>query len=418
MLALATAQQPTPPATTVRPIAATTPAAPAAAPLAPPSPDLPGLPPVSTQLAHVAVDSPALRKARTEYDAAAAALAERQGQRIMLALQRSDLEARSARLDTERAAALARAEGARARLDEVDGALSELAVNLFVTGGAERRIDAALTAEQPSVNDEDRRQVLGAASLDVLLAERAAYQARFEEATARAEATAAELGDVRTELARLTEAAPAAVEAEVAAAPAVATERVAYERARALARVDGVDFPLVALDAYHRAAGSIGLFEPACGVQWWAIAGISRVEGQHGTFGGAELDVLGNPTKLIIGIQLNGTNNTAVVGDSDGGALDGDPAFDRAVGPMQFIPQTWFRWAADGNGDGVATPFNLYDATLATARYLCASSGGLASDDGLRQAYFSYNHSLEYVERVLSFARGYERSLDLADRGN
>ena len=32
---------------------------------------------------------------------------------------------------------------------------------------------------------------------------------------------------------------------------------------------------------------------------------------------------------------------------------------------MQFIPSTWSRYAADGNGDGVADPQNLYDAAHA-----------------------------------------------------
>jgi membrane-bound lytic murein transglycosylase B len=139
------------------------------------------------------------------------------------------------------------------------------------------------------------------------------------------------------------------------------------------------------------------------------------VEGRHGAYGGAVLDERGDPSKRIIGIQLNGTRSTRVVADSDGGTLDGDPVYDRAVGPMQFIPQTWSRFAADGNADGVATPFNLYDATLAAARYLCGASTGLGADPGLRAAYFSYNHSDAYVEHVLSFARRYERTIGVAE---
>jgi membrane-bound lytic murein transglycosylase B len=208
---------------------------------------------------------------------------------------------------------------------------------------------------------------------------------------------------------------PATADDELAAAPPVATERVSYESARVLATVKGVDFPLVALDAYFRAAATSAEHDPACGVQWWAIAGISRVEGHHGSYGGAVLDDVGDSMPRIIGIQLNGTNQTQVVPDTDGGALDGDPAYDRAIGPMQFIPQTWATFAADGNDDGSATPFNLYDATLAAAHYLCRASGGLAAEPGLRAAYFSYNHSDAYVARVLTFARLYERSVDLTD---
>jgi membrane-bound lytic murein transglycosylase B len=153
----------------------------------------------------------------------------------------------------------------------------------------------------------------------------------------------------------------------------------------------------------------MSFFEPECAVPWWAIAAISRVEGRHGTYGGSVLDQLGWATPDIIGIQLNGQRNTRVIGDTDGGMLDHDPAYDRAVGPMQFIPSTGRRVAADGNFDQQANPHNLYDATLAAAAYLCRASSGLASEEGLRRAYFSYNHSLAYVENVLRWARSYEQ---------
>ncbi|WP_425274969.1 lytic murein transglycosylase [Streptomyces monomycini] len=39
---------------------------------------------------------------------------------------------------------------------------------------------------------------------------------------------------------------------------------------------------------------------------------------------------------------------------------------------MQFIPSTWGSWGADGDGDGVKDPNNMFDAALGTARYLCA----------------------------------------------
>ena len=104
-----------------------------------------------------------------------------------------------------------------------------------------------------------------------------------------------------------------------------------------------------------------------------------------------------------------------MVGDTDGGTLDGDASYDRAVGPMQFIPQTWRRFEADGNEDGTTSPFNLYDATLAAATYLCTASSGLDADPGLRTAYFSYNHSLLYVDSVLGYARLYERSIDVPE---
>ena len=64
-------------------------------------------------------------------------------------------------------------------------------------------------------------------------------------------------------------------------------------------------------------------------------------------------------------------NGFAVIVDTDDGALDGNPRWDRAVGPMQFIPGTWVSWDNDGNGDGVIDPHNMYDATRSAAAYLC-----------------------------------------------
>jgi membrane-bound lytic murein transglycosylase B len=388
-------------------------AAAAAGALAPPSPDLPGLPDTSIELARVPVTSADFDDAAARYGEVDASHSEARARRNDLDRTTSVLQGRVRELAGVRASAQARIAGLTARLDAIDGAVQELAVAAFVAGGEDERLNTALVSETPAISEGDRRDVLGGLTMDVLLAERAAYRARIATARERADAAAAEITDAQAELQDLRAGRPDAVRAEVDKATAVAEERVRYEEARVLATVDGVEFPLVALDAYFRAAESIEEERPACGVRWWAIAGISRVEGRHGTYGGTELRPNGDTTRRIIGIQLNGTNATAVVGDSDGGTLDGDPAFDRAVGPMQFIPQTWSRFQADGNEDGTTSPFNLYDATLAAAKYLCTSSSGLDDDPGLRTAYFSYNHSVPYVDAVLGYARLYERMIDI-----
>ena len=75
---------------------------------------------------------------------------------------------------------------------------------------------------------------------------------------------------------------------------------------------------------------------------------IVRVETRHGTYGGTELSPAGITGERILGIALTGGGGTAHIPDSDGGRLDGDTVYDRAVGPMQFIPSTWARWAEDG----------------------------------------------------------------------
>ncbi len=169
---------------------------------------------------------------------------------------------------------------------------------------------------------------------------------------------------------------------------------------------------LLALDAYWKAAQAIAFGKPRCGITWWALAGIGRVEGHHGTFGGAQVQGNGDTTKPIVGITLDGINDTAVIGDTDGGKYDGDPNFDHAVGPMQFIPSTWERWKGDGNGDGIDDPNNMYDATLGAANYLCAS-GPMVSDDDLTRGYFSYNHSDDYAAAVLADAQYYRDNVKI-----
>jgi membrane-bound lytic murein transglycosylase B len=393
------------------PVAPTAPAA----PIAPPSPDLPGLPATSIELAQVPVGGAPFARAEASYREVDARHAAAQTARHDLDHTRSVLQGRLQALDATRASAEARAAALTARLDVVEAAIQELAVQSFVTGGEDERLNEAIASEAPAINEAEKRDVLGGLSMNVLLAERSAYLARIEEAQARSDAAVADLADAREVLESLDADRTPALDAEVAAADDVADERVEYEEARVLAVVEGVEFPLVALDAYYRAATTAAADRPRCGVEWWGLAGISKVEGRHGTYGGAALLPNGDTDKRIIGIQLDGTNETAVIADTDDGALDGDPRYDRAVGPMQFIPETWDRFGADGNDDGATSPWNLYDAALAAANYLCTASGGLSDDAGLRRAYFAYNHSLLYVESVLGYARGYERAIEVPE---
>jgi membrane-bound lytic murein transglycosylase B len=182
--------------------------------------------------------------------------------------------------------------------------------------------------------------------------------------------------------------------------------------ARAVATVDGHDLSLVALDAYVAAAEATDEADPGCRLHWTLLAGIGRIETAHGTFGGTELGPDGVTDDRILGIALTGGGGTAHISDTDGGALDGDTTYDRAVGPMQFIPSTWVRWARDGDGDGKADPHNIYDASLSAAEYLCASGPGLDTLGGRARAILSYNRSQAYVADVSAQADGY-RSIRL-----
>jgi hypothetical protein len=191
-------------------------------------------------------------------------------------------------------------------------------------------------------------------------------------------------------------------------APPAAVAPVVLTQISALAS-DGI--PAVALLAYRNAATAVNRASVTCHLPWSLLAGIGRVESDHGRFAGAQLRTDGTSTTKIIGIALNGVG-TSLIRDTDHGRLDGDDIFDRAVGPMQFIPSTWATYGADGDGDGVKNPFDIQDATLAAAHYLCAAGGDLASTAGRVRAILAYNHSGRYVSQVLALSAMYGSGRD------
>ncbi|MGZ4438073.1 MAG: lytic murein transglycosylase [Nocardioidaceae bacterium] len=165
--------------------------------------------------------------------------------------------------------------------------------------------------------------------------------------------------------------------------------------------------PAAALAAYQRAAQVIDAADTGCHIDWTLIAAIGRVESDHGRYGGNTLGADGVSRPGIYGIPLDGTHGTTKVMDTDGGQYDNDPIYDRAVGPMQFIPSTWQVVGVDGDGDGKRNPQDLNDAALATAVYLCSGNEDLGTASGRQSAVYRYNHSQEYVDLVLSIMRAY-----------
>ena len=172
--------------------------------------------------------------------------------------------------------------------------------------------------------------------------------------------------------------------------------------------ITDLGIPAVAVQAYRTAAVTMAHADPTCRIDWTLIAGIGRIESDHGQYGGRRPAADGSVLPPILGIPLDGRLGVALIRDTDGGRLDGDTTYDRAVGPMQFIPGTWAEFpSADGNGDGVADPNNLYDAALAAASYLCSGPGDLSTQAGARSAVYRYNHSDSYVAAVLGYAAAY-----------
>ncbi|KPI08551.1 Lytic transglycosylase catalytic [Actinobacteria bacterium OK074] len=164
--------------------------------------------------------------------------------------------------------------------------------------------------------------------------------------------------------------------------------------------------PATVLDAYKKAAAALNTSQPGCNLPWQLLAAIGKVE--SGQARGGAVDAEGTTTSKILGPVLNG-NGFASIKDTDNGVYDGDSTYDRAVGPMQFIPSTWAWAGRDGNGDGVKDPNNVYDAALAAADYLCRYDRDLDVQSDLNAAILSYNNSQDYLATVLSWLEYYRK---------
>lgn len=138
-----------------------------------------------------------------------------------------------------------------------------------------------------------------------------------------------------------------------------------HEQAAAPARGSRTGSARSYLDLYKRGAARCD------GLSWTVLAAIGQIESGHGR------------------------NN----GPSSAGAL----------GPMQFMPETWKTYGIDGDGDRKADIQNPYDAVPSASRYLCANGAGRGGR-ALYQAVWRYNHSDEYVRQVLGLAKAYARA--------
>jgi hypothetical protein len=129
------------------------------------------------------------------------------------------------------------------------------------------------------------------------------------------------------------------------------------------------EIPAEYLQLYERAAARYGL-------DWAVLAGIGKVECDHGR----------DPDPSC---GREGAVNAAGAG-----------------GPMQFISSTWARYGVDGDGDGRIDRWDPADAIFGAANYL--SSSGAPGD--YRRALLAYNHAGWYVTEVEAWAARYRGS--------
>ncbi|MGA2471503.1 MAG: lytic transglycosylase domain-containing protein [Solirubrobacteraceae bacterium] len=131
--------------------------------------------------------------------------------------------------------------------------------------------------------------------------------------------------------------------------------------------VNGI--PSLYLHLYEAAAARYGL-------DWTILAGIGKVECDHGR----------DPSPSC---TVPGALNYAGAG-----------------GPAQFLVSTWQRYGVSASGQGTPNMWNPADAIFSMANYLRASG----APANYRRAIFAYNHAWWYVEEVLAWARRYRAS--------
>ncbi|MES9537134.1 NlpC/P60 family protein [Actinomadura sp. NPDC000600] len=132
--------------------------------------------------------------------------------------------------------------------------------------------------------------------------------------------------------------------------------------------------PAAAGDAKAVPADYLKLYQEAgkkYGIPWNVLAGVGKVETDHG--------------------------RSTMPGVSSGENYAG------AGGPMQFLEPTFKAFAVDGDKDGKKDRYDPADAIPTAAAYLKHNG----APDRMRTAIFQYNHSWDYVDLVLDWAKRY-----------
>jgi membrane-bound lytic murein transglycosylase B len=168
-----------------------------------------------------------------------------------------------------------------------------------------------------------------------------------------------------------------------------------------------VGIPVVAVQAYGYAELVVARTMPTCHLSWTTIAAIAKVESSHGSANGAVLGADGSVQPPIYGLPLDGKGGRQLIRDTDQGTIDGDTTYDRAVGPLQFIPSTWQSYKVDADNNGVADPNDIDDASLTAATYLCHGGRDMSKAESWWDSILSYNAVQPYAQKVFEAANDY-----------
>src|SRR5437588_1854852 len=311
-------------------------------------------------LAKVKVIEAKVAKAEKEYDAALAGVAG---------------SVNAAVLDGQASDQIAgQAQAARSQLDDrVRG--------LYMSGGPLAIYASLLDAQDPNALQEQAlvvNQVVSADKLVVAAANRvsqhaaqiaddAQRQARAHIRTERSvAAVAARVLSLLSQEQTLLAQAQSHAAAVKAAERALAAQQAAMNQITAdqLARLHALPASPSYMRLYHRAAAA-----QCPGLSWSVLAAIGQVESGHGR--------------------------------------DTSTSYAGAMGPMQFLPETFDAYAVDGNHDGITDIMDPYDAIYTAARYLCANGAANGGPDSLARAIWHYNHADWYVQMVLTLSQQY-----------
>ncbi|SDC51595.1 lysozyme family protein [Actinokineospora iranica] len=167
----------------------------------------------------------------------------------------------------------------------------------------------------------------------------------------------------------------------------------------------GGGIPPALLVAYRQAETRLAATHPDCGLRWHHLAAIAQVDSGHAHNG--RITPTGDTLVPLYGPVLTGSPGIPPVPDTDAGTLDADDVWDRAVGPLHLTPTAWTTHRQDANGDGVANPHNIYDATLTAGNHLCSGNTRLPNPQDLQAALARYNPAPQWATAVTAWMLTY-----------